>query len=191
MKIQVAGISEEERAFAFSAEAAWWEERGADPGLREALGEAVSLGVTATELGASIYLEGGLEGELSLTCSRCLERYRHEFLDRFRLVLEPAGDRVPADPEGANQLARNGLYVSEELEYGWFQGGELTLDDFFAELVALTVPVQPVCRDNCRGLCPRCGVNRNEISCECEKGSANHPFTALAGLREKLARNED
>lgn len=191
MKIQVAGISEEKRAFAFSADTAWWEERGTDPRLHEALGEPVSLGVSASQLGASIYLEGRLDGELSLTCSRCLERYRHEFLDRFRLVLEPAGDRVPADPEGADQLARNGLYVSEELEYGWFQGGELTLDDFFAELVALAVPVQPVCRDDCRGLCPSCGVNRNEISCECEEGSGNRPFAALAGLRDKLARNED
>jgi uncharacterized protein len=79
------------------------------------------------------------------------------------------------------------LYVSDELEYGWFAGPELTLDDYFAELVALQVPVQPLCRDDCLGLCPSCGADRNREACACVQTPVNQPFAGLAALRDKLA----
>ena len=139
---------------------------------------------------ASVYLEGSTEAVLTLACSRCLERYRHAFSEVFRLVLEPAGDRVPADPEGARQLSENGLYVSDELEYGWFAGPELVLDDYFAELVALHVPVQPVCREDCLGLCSVCGVDRNRKPCSCVETPVHQPFAGLAALRDKLAERK-
>jgi uncharacterized protein len=98
-------------------------------------------------------------------------------------VLEPAGERVPADPEGAAALAHEGMVLADELESGWFRGPEIQLDRFVGEVLALAVPVQPLCRDDCRGLCPRCGVDRNVESCSCTDARPESPFAVLASLR--------
>jgi uncharacterized protein len=90
---------------------------------------------------------------------------------------------VPADPEGAAALAQEGLYLADELESGWFRGPEIQLDRFVGEMVSLSVPVQPLCRDDCRGLCPRCGGDRNLESCSCAETRPASPFTVLAKLR--------
>lgn len=155
-------------------------ERGAP---LEGLADAAEFRIRAQKLGANVYLEGEVEGTLDLACSRCLTRYRAPIRERFRLVLEPAGDRVPADPEGAAALAHQGLYLADELESGWFRGPEIHLDRFVGEMLALAVPVQPLCREECRGLCPRCGADRNVTSCGCAEERPASPFAALAALR--------
>jgi uncharacterized protein len=157
---------------------------GSEPGHAiEGLAEDAALEVRGQRLGADLLLEGELSGALELACSRCLTRYRAPIRERFRLVLEPAGDRVPADPEGAAALARDGLVLADELESGWFRGPEIQLDRFVGELLALAVPVQPLCREDCRGLCPRCGIDRNVERCDCHEARPASPFAVLAALR--------
>jgi uncharacterized protein len=142
-------------------------------------------------MGADLYLEGSVAGTLELACSRCLGRYRQPVREPFRLVLEPAGDRVPADPEGAAALARDGVFLADELESGWFRGGELDLGPYTLELIALVMPVQPVCREDCRGLCPRCGVDRNQDSCDCAEARPGSPFAVLQRLRDEMTGGEN
>jgi uncharacterized protein len=142
-------------------------------------------------MGEGVFLEGEARGLLALECSRCLARSRQPVRERFRLVLEPAGDRVPADPEGAAALARDGLYLSDELESGWFRGSEIDLGAFFREVIALALPVQPLCREDCRGLCPSCGVDRNQESCRCHEVRPPSPFEALRGLRDRLTGGDE
>ena len=169
----------------FSVSPQWLTEHVADSqgeGI-EGLAGDVHFVVRAQRMGADLYLEGELSGTLELACSRCLTRYRAPIRERFRLVLEPAGDRVPADPEGAAALDQEGLYLADELESGWFRGPEIQLDRFVGEMVSLSVPVQPLCRDDCLGLCPRCGGDRNLESCSCAEARPASPFAVLAKLR--------
>jgi len=153
--------------------------------------ETFAFVVTGHRMGVDVYLEGTVTGAIELTCGRCLCRYRQPVREQFRLVLEPAGDRVPADPEGAAALARDGVFLADELESGWFRGSELDLAPYALELIALVLPVQPVCRDDCRGLCPRCGVDRNQDSCDCAEARPGSPFAVLQGLRDELTGGED
>ncbi len=184
MKLLVDRLTETPTALSFSASKGWWLEHcGRDPAVEDALTEAVEFSVRAHKMGADLYLEGEAEGVLELTCGRCLERYRQPIREGFRLVLEPAGNRVPADPEGAALLARDGLFLSDELEAGWFRGSEVDLRSFVQEVIALVIPVQPVCREECRGLCPRCGVDRNQESCGCVEIARPSPFAVLESLR--------
>jgi uncharacterized protein len=124
-----------------------------------------------------------LEGAFDLECGRCLARYRQPLRESFRLVLEPAGTRVPGDPEAAQALARDGLCLGDELETGWYRGAEIQVDSLCLELIALALPVQPLCREDCAGLCPRCGADRNTTPCECAELRPESPFAALASLR--------
>jgi uncharacterized protein len=166
-----------------------------DPGWAEVLesvaelrgpeAEVPSVRIRAHRMGQDVYLEGTLEGALSLECGRCLVRYRSPLREPFRLVLEPAGARVPPEPEAARDLARLGMCLGDELEMGWFQGPEIDLRSLLREVVALAVPVQPLCREDCRGLCPRCGMDRNRESCACEAERPASPFAALEALRRR------
>jgi len=158
------------------------------PELAAALAAPVSVDLRAHRMGQDLYVEGRVTSELSLECGRCLARYRAPLSEPFRLVLSPAGSRVPAEPEAAEALARNGMCLGDEVETGWYQGHEIELGGFLRELLALALPVQPVCREECKGLCPRCGADRNAGSCDCDTSRSTTPFAALAALR---TRGED
>jgi uncharacterized metal-binding protein YceD (DUF177 family) len=106
------------------------------------------------------------------------------------MLLEPAGERVPAEPESAAALARNGICIGDDVETGWFRGLELDLGPFLLEVVTLGLPVQPLCREDCAGLCPRCGVDRNQIACRCEELKPPSPFAALSMLRRDSNEGE-
>jgi uncharacterized protein len=187
LRIPVDRLTETPLELDFDASPDWWRERcGQDPELAEGVEAPVVIEARAHRMGEDVYLEGEARGELSLACGRCLTRYRAPVRERFRLVLEPAGHRVPADPEGAASLDRDGLYLSDELEAGWFRGSEIRLDRFLQEVIALWFPAQPLCREECQGLCPRCGIDRNEASCECEEARPVSPFAVLEALRDRV-----
>ncbi len=184
MKLSIDQLSETPTPQAFAVTPEWWRASGgAAAEVAEAIGEAVEFRVEAHRMGVDVFLEGEASGALELACGRCLARYRAPILERFRLVLEPAGHRVPADPEGAAALARDGLFLADELESGWFRGSPIDLSAFIHEVIALLLPVQPLCREDCRGLCPHCGADRNAESCNCVEKNPASPFAALEVLR--------
>ena len=122
-------------------------------------------------MGEDVYLEGALTGSLELECSRCLVRYRDASREPFRLVLEPAGSRIPAEPEAAEALARDGMCLGDEFETGWFRGDEIDLGAFVREVITLALPVQPLCQRRLpralsalwgRARAGRCGCEENE-----------------------------
>lgn len=191
MKISLDRFTETPTEDTFALEPEQWRaaagvEEGADGPC-----ETFVFQLTGYRMGVDVYLEGTVTGSVELTCGRCLCRYRQPVRESFRLVLEPAGDRVPADPEGAAALVRDGVFLADELESGWFRDSELDLAPYALELIALVLPVQPVCRQDCRGLCPRCGVDRNQDSCDCAEARPASPFAVLQGLRDELAGGED
>ncbi|MEN8181469.1 MAG: DUF177 domain-containing protein [Myxococcota bacterium] len=184
MRLLVDRLSDSPAELQFEPSAAWWQEaRAAIPELPEEALDTLHFAVRAHRMGEDVYLEGGAEGSLELVCGRCLNRYRHALQEDFRWVLEPAGQRVPADPEGAQSLARDGVWLGDDLESGWFRGPEIDLGPCFREVIALALPVQPVCREECQGLCPRCGVDRNQERCECVPVSAHSPFAVLGAMK--------
>jgi uncharacterized protein len=74
----------------------------------------------------------------------------------------------------------------DDLELSVYQGEEVDLSPLIREQVLLALVDRPLCREDCRGLCPRCGVNLNERECGCV---AETPAPRLAVLRTlKVAR---
>ncbi len=184
MKIDVDSLTETPTPFAFETGSAWWRSHiPPQQGFPQEPAEALQLTLRGHRIGEDVVLEGLLEGALPLECGRCLARYRQPLRESFRLVLEPAGSRVPADPEAAAALVRDGLCLGDEFETGWYREGEIQLDSVCLELIALALPVQPLCRQDCAGLCPRCGGDRNTSPCGCGEVRPESPFASLAALR--------
>jgi uncharacterized protein len=184
VKILVDRLSASPQAFSFEVGSAWW--RAVVPAGRDLpreLDEPFQVALSAYRVADDLILDGEIRGGLPLECGRCLARYRQAVRERFRVVLEPAGTRVPADPEGSQALARYGMCLADELEAGWYQGNEIDLSGFVREVVCLALPVQPLCREDCAGLCPGCGVDRNAGGCACPEKTSDSPFAVLAALR--------
>lgn len=186
MKLEVERLTAEPTPFAFEEGTAWWCARmPREAGLPREVAEAFRVVGTAYQgsAGEEILLDGTITGALELECARCLARYRHRLREPFRFVLEPAGLRTPAEPEAAAALLREGMCLADEVELGWYRGSEIQLDSVCRELIALALPVKPLCREDCAGLCPSCGADRNDTACGCSEAASSSPFAALAALR--------
>ncbi len=91
-------------------------------------------------------------------CSRCSERVSVPVADSFSILYTEARE-VFRDEEVELSAA--------ELDVDTMQDNRLDLTRLLRENVLLNLPLQPLCRADCRGLCPHCGVNLNESSCQC------------------------
>jgi uncharacterized protein len=191
MKILVDRLTVTPTEFSFAGHASWW--GSVKPEQRELpqeLLEPIGFRIEAHRMGEEVYLEGRAEGVVELQCSRCLARYRHVLREPFRLVLEPAGDRSPADPEAAEALANDGVCLGDEIEAGWFRGNEIHLRAFFREVISLALPVKPLCDEDCAGLCPHCGIELGVETCGCRETKSDSPFAVLAALRDRPTGGE-
>lgn len=191
MKLHVDRLKDSPTESLFEESGAWrTQAEELAPELRELRAAPFHAVVRAHRMGQDVYIEGELTGALEPECGRCLVRYRAPLREPFRLVLEPAGARGPAEPESARSLARRGMCVGDELEMGWYQGHEIDLSDFLLEVMTLALPLQPLCKEDCRGLCPGCGADRNAGPCGCDEQRAKTPFAVLAALKGREPRGE-
>ena len=189
MKLSVDPLMDTPSEIQLAAGSGWWQEmRAALPELPEQAEETFRFELRAHRMGQDLFLEGRVTGEIELGCGRCLSRYRHALREGFRLVLEPAGERIPTEPDGVECLARDGVWFGDELDSGWFQGHELDLGAFLREVIALAFPVQPLCREDCKGLCPRCGVDLNVGHCGCGPERRHSPFAVLEAVKRGAER---
>ena len=124
-----------------------------------------------------IRLQGGLTTSLELSCARCLDAVVQNVARVFELLYRPQGTDA-----GHEELS----ITAAEAEVGYYKGEGLLLEDVLREQVLLAVPIKVICRDECKGLCPTCGVNRNVESCSCAPPLGDPRWSALKDIREKL-----
>jgi uncharacterized protein len=105
-----------------------------------------------------VVFRGFVEATLSLACSRCATA----------VMLAVSGDchRIyRAGPVGRPASERE--IEEEDLALTPFDGVRIDLAEIAREQIYLLTPLKPLCRESCAGLCPRCGANRNTVSCGC------------------------
>jgi uncharacterized protein len=117
-----------------------------------------------------IRLRGSLDGEIECVCGRCLDPFGFPVKESFRLVYEPA-EAASRKPELALQ--------ERDADVGFYNGDGLELSDVIREQVYLALPMQRLCREDCRGICPVCGGNRNQEPCSCSAAQADERWSAL------------
>jgi uncharacterized protein len=126
---------------------------------------------------ADIRLKGRFSGTVLVPCARCVEPVAVPLAAEFDLIFRPVG--VDSDM-GERAIS------APETEIGYYQKDSLALEDVLREQVLLSLPVRTLCKPDCKGLCPRCGANRNHQPCSCEAGPADPRWEALAGLRSRI-----
>jgi uncharacterized protein len=124
-----------------------------------------------------LWAEGLYTAEGEAPCDRCSEPVAVRFAKAFRSLLVPKA----REPAGTSQAELR----EEDLDVGYYDGRGLEVNDIFWEQVALELPLKVICSEECRGICPSCGANRNREPCSCSAGTSQGPFDVLKNLKGK------
>jgi len=119
---------------------------------------------------------GRLEYEQQLACPRCLKPTAMAVAAEVELLIQPHS-REPT--LGEVELEE------EDLSILYVDGDELDTEPILQEQLQLNVPMRQLCREDCRGLCPMCGSDRNEEACECEERHIDPRWEALRHFGKK------
>lgn len=136
------------------------------PGLAtEAAGvgdDPVDLELRLEGVAEGVGVSGSVSGAWHAECSRCLEEI-----------------------EGPFDLEVHELYESDPVESETYllEDDEIDLTPLVRDAVVLTLPHAPLCSDDCRGLCPTCGIDRNHHDCDCGETPSDPRWDALDDLR--------
>lgn len=129
--------------------------------------------------GDLLNIRGKADLTLTIPCGRCLAEVgvpvRLRVDEHFPLdeVMHP--DRPPGEDADLESIVSSVVYLDQGKPI-------LDLDELLRQLIVTEVPIQTLCSDACKGLCPQCGVNRNETPCACEDTAHNTPLAGLAVL---------
>ena len=138
---------------------------GAEPGPK-----GLALRGRIEKMGDDYLLRAELRGELAATCARCLEPAVVAVNTPLALTFVSTEANKTGDDEDPDVIA--------------FLGGEIDVGDEIRDEILLAMPINPLCRETCRGLCTVCGVNRNVTACTCKTDKASvGAFSALGKLK--------
>lgn len=121
-------------------------------------------------------LEGRLEYDQTVSCSRCLEPLVLPVESEVLLRLVTAS---PAAVEGEIEL------TEDDLETVYVEGEEIDTLRLVREQLQLNIPMRSLCSESCQGLCPTCGANRNTKPCDCDQVEVDPRWEALKSLRDE------
>jgi uncharacterized protein len=121
-------------------------------------------------------LIGAVKTILELPCGRCLESFPLDVDARFDLRYQPHS-------ENAGEHERE--IEEDDLTTAFYENDEIDLGHLMREQFYLSLPMKPLCRDDCRGLCPVCGTNLNRAKCECKPEWEDPRFAALKALKRE------
>jgi uncharacterized protein len=119
-------------------------------------------------------LTGRLRGGLRVRCDRCLELFHRDLAISYQTFLELPHESA-SDAEVELQ--------EEDLDVAFRIGEEVDVLDIVREQVLLDLPMKRLCREDCKGLCPRCGGNLNQGACGCPEESGHPAFQKLKLLK--------
>jgi uncharacterized metal-binding protein YceD (DUF177 family) len=131
--------------------------------------------------GTHAFAAGTFKGHLVVACSRCVGPVRLNLDEKLRVTFMPPGE-MPA--EGDEPASEEGPEVREEdLDVFPYDGEKIDLEPLFREQFVLAVPFAPLCAEDCKGLCPKCGIDRNTGTCSCAQDEIDPLDPRLAALK--------
>ena len=172
MKIKTHEIGPDGLTLSLPFERAWFHSAlsGVDVELAEDGGAA---DVTVEKTGDNVFVRGDLRGHLEVPCARCLASASIDLAAPIHMTYGRATDE---------ELAAEVEMTDDDVDFSTFDGEEIDLGALFREQILLAIPMTPLCRPECKGLCSQCGKDLNEGPCTCER-PADPRLGALKGIK--------
>jgi len=139
------------------------------------LTEAPEVSGRVTRDGHKVRLRGRIKARAEIDCDRCLAAIDAAVDTEFDVTYVPASEYAAEEETAELQ--------EEDLSLSVFEGEAIDVDDLVREQVLLALPTRALCREDCAGLCPVCGINKNTNACHCESKEIDPRWQALKDLR--------
>jgi len=138
-------------------------------GVTYAIREPATLSATLTNGGDGLLLHGSIHAVFDVACSRCLTPFRFEIATDVDTLFVDESAEIGDDEQDVFALA----------------GDEIDLAPIIESALRVEMPLAPVCKADCCGICPDCGSDMNAESCECADAPSNDgPFSGLKDMLE-------
>lgn len=172
LNIPLSQITDTPKEICFAEEV---EKPGQDdiPASEFSFAEPVAVSLVYYRAGRELFFHGQLQGRVRGICGRCVEDFFFAVVKKFDFVLTP--DPLPACK--SRELTR------DELGMSFYSGDEVDLAPFIREQALLALPLRSLCDENCRGLCPGCGVDLNHRPCSCSTPQGDPRMAVFRDLR--------
>ncbi len=133
--------------------------------------------IKVLRFGRRVLVEGSVKMSAALVCSRCLKKFSYPLDVGFKEEYVPAGE---ISGEKEHEL------TNEELDIGFYSNDEIRVEYLVREQLLLSAPMKPLCRPDCQGICPECGKDLKEGSCECKEDEIDPRLAPLEKFKEQL-----
>lgn len=139
--------------------------------------DPISVSLNIEKIRDSVRVKGRGKFKVRLICARCLEPFLQEIRFPLDAVYKPESSRVIKREEFLDEGDTNIFFYGEN--------GIIELRDPIREYVILYIPVKPLCKSDCQGMCPSCGKNLNKGKCSCRLESLDPRFAKLKDFKER------
>ena len=139
----------------------------------------IRTALMALRIGDMVKIEGDIETSVYLPCSRCLQPFETSLKSNFALAYMQRTVTEVIENTESQEVELN----AEDMGIAYFQGEKINLKDAIQEQVVMEFPLRPLCKLDCKGLCPKCGADMNEDPCDCEQRPSPGKFAALKNLK--------
>jgi uncharacterized protein len=147
-----------------------------DPAEIRVLGPIV-VKPTAEKQAQRVRVRGRFAVDVEVPCARCLEPVRVPLISEFDQFYQSNADQ---------QLVGEIVLNEKDTEIGFFNGDFIEVSDIVREQILLALPMKPICREDCKGLCPHCGKNRNAEACNCQTPSTDSRLAPLLKIKDQM-----
>jgi uncharacterized protein len=121
-------------------------------------------------------LRGRMDVVVETACVRCLELFAMKLHQDLDLLYLPQSENVGPEDDSERELS------DKDMAVGFYQDDKIDLKQVIWEQVYLALPMKPLCKEDCRGLCPQCGTNLNLSMCSCERETVDPRLATLKTL---------
>jgi uncharacterized protein len=135
--------------------------------------ERVTFLLSIQKSGEEYFCQGTAQATVTMDCSRCAGSFQTDLSESTDFIIR--SDAGPAD---------SGTNVVDSEDYVFLHGHDAVADvtEMVRQTLVLAVDLKPLCREDCKGLCPVCGTNLNERTCHCERNNSDGRWDGLKGL---------
>lgn len=124
--------------------------------------------------GHEVRLRGRITARAEVDCDRCLKVVTVPIETGYDVTYVPASDYVEQSTAELQE---------EDLALSVYEDELIDIDELVREQVLLAIPARALCTEDCKGLCPVCGANRNDTPCDCESQATDPRWGALKDIK--------
>lgn len=134
------------------------------------LSRDIDFDLKVTRIVREVSVNGLLSFGLRARCSRCLTDVELDLKSDVNLILTPKEELFSESGDG-------------DLDHDFYEGDTVDISGYLRELIAISIPFNIVCGEQCKGLCSNCGINLNTADCDCEKKQKKSAFAVLKDIK--------